>query len=147
MGVLDKIKNALFEVEYEDEEEAPKKEKKKEEKEHKPIAKRIVLPGKKEEKVEEIQEEELKDEDFEIRPKEEPMMTREEFKILNDNDFKMDDYNIEEPEIVEVLPNEEEVREPEVVEEVRVEREVYPEVKEEYHETYRENNLYGMNNS
>ncbi len=147
MGLMDKIKNALFEVEYEDEEEAPKKEKKKEEKENKPIAKRIVLPGKKEEKVEEIQEEELKDEDFEIRPKEEPMMTREEFKILNDNDFKMDDYNIEEPEIVEVLPNEEEVREPEVVEEVRVEREVYPEVKEEYHETYRENNLYGMNNS
>ena len=53
MGVLDKIKNALFEVEYIEVEEPPKKEKKVKEKpkakeEHKPIAKKIVLHGKKE---------------------------------------------------------------------------------------------------
>ena len=71
MGVLDKIKNALFEVEYVEVEEPPKKEKKVKPKEpkipkeeHKPIAKKIVLPGKKEEKVEAIEEEELLDEDL-----------------------------------------------------------------------------------
>ena len=145
MGFLDKVKNALFEVEYEEEEEAPKKEKKDEEKEDKPIAKRIVLPGKKEEKIEELHEEELKDEDFEIRPKEEPKMTREEFKILNDNDFKVEDYNIDEPEIVEVLPSEEEVPVAEPVQEVK---EVYPEPKEESHmDIYKESKPYGIHNS
>ena len=57
MGVLDKIKNALFEVEYVEVEEPPKVEKKKKPKEvkveeKKPIAKRVVLPGKREEKIE-----------------------------------------------------------------------------------------------
>ena len=59
MGVLDKIKNALFEVEYVEVEEPPKVEKKKKPKEvkaeeRKPIAKRVVLPGKREEKIEEL---------------------------------------------------------------------------------------------
>ena len=59
MGVLDKIKNALFEVEYVEVEEPPKVEKKKKPKEvkveeKKPIAKRVVLPGKREEKIEEL---------------------------------------------------------------------------------------------
>ena len=57
MGVLEKIKNALFEVEYVEVEEPPKKEKKAKVKEKtrveketeevvdKPIAKKIVLPG------------------------------------------------------------------------------------------------------
>ena len=73
MGVFDKIKNALFEVEYVEVDEKPKKEKKVKEKhqekntkkvvEDKPIAKKIVLPGK-EEKVEHLLEEELKDEDL-----------------------------------------------------------------------------------
>ena len=62
MGVLDKIKNALFEVEYVEVEEPPKVEKKKKPKEvkveeKKPIAKRVVLPGKREEKIEELKKE------------------------------------------------------------------------------------------
>ena len=108
MGVLDKIKNALFEVEYVEVEEPPKKEKKsrvkereKEEKE-KPIAKKIVLPGKREEKIEELHEEELRDEDFEIRPKDEVVKeSKDSFKFMDDNDFKFDDDIItEEPKIV-----------------------------------------------
>ena len=114
MGVLDKIKNALFEVEYVEVDEPPKKEKKsrfkeKEKREDKPIAKKIVLPGKREEKVEELQEEELRDEDFEIRPKDELVKEkpREEFKFMDDNDFKVDDEILpEEPEILHVIDNE-----------------------------------------
>ena len=64
MGVFDKLRNALFEVEYVEVDELPKKEKKEKQKskikpierkkEEKPIAKKIVLPGKKEEKVEHL---------------------------------------------------------------------------------------------
>lgn len=118
MGVLDKIKNALFEVEYVEVEEPVKKEKKPKEKvksienKEKPIAKKIVLPGKKEEKIEELEEEDLKDEDFEIRPKNETRKenSHEEFKFMDDNDFKMDDeeYAHEEPEIVKVIDNDDE---------------------------------------
>lgn len=148
MGVFDKLKNALFEVEYVEVDEPPKKDKKEKKKdkreeiveEEKPIAKRIVLPGKREEKVEEIKEEELLDEDFEIRPKEEPEEIREQFKFMDDNDFKVDD----EPEYLE---------EPPVVEE----RPVYREEKEEVldytpsstaynNPNYSSGNLYGMNN-
>jgi len=154
MGVFDKIKNALFEVEYVEVDEPPKKDKKlkkkdkeKELDEEKPIAKRIVLPGKREEKVEEIKEEELLDEDFEIRPKEEE--AREQFKFMDDNDFKVED----EPEYLE-----EKIEEPPIVEE----RPLYGEYKEERVEevytpitTYNnpnyksssETNLYGMNKS
>lgn len=118
MGVLDKIKNALFEVEYVEVEEPVKKEKRPKEKvksienKEKPIAKKIVLPGKKEEKIEELEEEDLKDEDFEIRPKNETRKenSHEEFKFMDDNDFKMDDeeYTHEEPEIVKVIDNDDE---------------------------------------
>ncbi len=117
MGLLDKIKNALFEVEYvEVEEDTPKKEKKeKKPKEDKPIAKKIVLPGKKEEKVEELHEEELRDEDFEIRPKEEVIheTPHEEFKYMDDNDFKVDEHDYleeveEEPQVLHVVEPEEE---------------------------------------
>jgi len=103
MGVFDKIKNALFEVEYVEVEDTPKKEKKMKSKEkhndeeEKPIAKKIVLPGKREEKVEEIEEEELKDEDFEIRPKDEKVK-----EVFNDNFNVMDDYST--PEVVEEPP-------------------------------------------
>ena len=54
MGVFDKIKNALFEEEYVEIEEKPKKPKKSKIKEKKnkeeetPIAKKVVLPEKKE---------------------------------------------------------------------------------------------------
>lgn len=146
MGVLDKIKNALFEVEYVEVEEPPKKEKKVKEKkikekkikEEKPIAKKVVLPGKRDEKIEEIQEEELRDEDFEIRPKDEQIKAREEFKFMDDNDFKVedDDYltsnNEDEPEIIE------EVEEKPVVEEVKREipRETRVSREERQQDTY-----------
>ena len=115
MGVLDKIKNALFEVEYVEVEEPPKVEKKKKPKEvkveeKKPIAKRVVLPGKREEKIEELKEEELKDDNFEARPKNETIKKTpsEDFKYMHDNDFKVeDDYEKNEPEIVKVMDKEE----------------------------------------
>lgn len=150
MGVFDKIKNALFEVEYVEVDEPPKKEKKEKKKnkeqeiqEEKPIAKRIVLPDNKEEKIEELKEEELLDEDFEIKPIEEEK-PREQFKFMDDSDFKVDD----EPEYLE-----EDIRP--VVEE----KPIYGGIKEEtldydmgpttynnpnYSSSY-EPNLYGMN--
>ena len=121
MGLLDKLKNALFEVEYVEVEEPPKKEKKVKEKPEKPIAKKIVLTGRREEKIEELHEEELKDEDFEIRPKEEVKEPQhEEFKFMDDEDFKIDDdYVPGEPEILQVIDEKEdfivEKKEPEVV--------------------------------
>lgn len=123
MGVLDKIKNALFEVEYVEVDEPPKKEKKNKFKEkeetniEKPIAKKIVLPGKKEEKIEVLKEEELKDEDFEVRPmndsrKEE---VKEEFKFMEDKDFQVDEdeYVPDEPEILQVIDKVDYKKEPE----------------------------------
>ena len=168
MGVLDKIKNALFEVEYVEVEEPPEKEKKvkekrvKEKKEDpKPIAKKIVLPGRKEEKIEELQEEELKDEDFEIRPKDENVKTvsREEFKFMDDNDFKVDDdFSSEEPRI---LSNVSENKQEDIVEELNSFEEIKQDVKQEefysvpsytrdpYHSsrTSRESRPYGVDNS
>ena len=117
MGVLDKIKNALFEVEYVEVDELEKKEKKSRNKEKtktsekdsssKPIAKKVVLPGKKNEKVEELKEEELNDENFEIRPKDEVIKEdfEDNFKFMDDGDFKVDD----EPEILEIFPSDEEI--------------------------------------
>lgn len=117
MGVLDKIKNALFEVEYVEVDEPEKKEKKSRNKEKtktrekdsssKPIAKKVVLPGKKNEKVEELKEEELNDENFEIRPKDEVIKEdfEDNFKFMDDGDFKVDD----EPEILEIFPSDEEI--------------------------------------
>ncbi|MBR5370184.1 MAG: hypothetical protein IK137_02650 [Bacilli bacterium] len=149
MGVFDKIKNALFEVEYVEVEEPPKKEKKgkkKEVEEEKPIAKRVVLPGKREERVEELKEEELLDEDFEIRPVEEEK-PRDQFKFMDDNDFKVD----EEPEFLE-----EKKEEPEIIDErpiyggfkEEVSEEVYTPITTYNNPNYRsssETNLYGMN--
>ncbi len=126
MGLLDKLKNALFEVEYVEVEEPPKKEKKVKEKAEKPIAKKIVLPGKREDKVEDLQEEELKDEDFEIRPKhEEKEPLKEDFKFMDDEDFKIeDDSNSEESTLYQQ-------EQPEPVIEERVVTHAYPEVKVE----------------
>lgn len=101
MGVFDKIKNALFEEEYYEVEEKPKKkpkvkeEKIKEKKPEKPIAKKIVLPTKKE-KVEEIEEEDLKDENFEFRPKDEIILDDSDkverpFKMVDDEDLLIDE--------------------------------------------------------
>ena len=113
MGVFDKLKNALFEVEYVEVEEKPKKEKKsthhfKKEKDEKketekPIAKKIVLP-KKEDKIEQLEEEELKDENFEIRPKDETIKEQKHtFKFMDDEDFEV----VDEPKIVEAYAVEE----------------------------------------
>ena len=152
MGLIDKIKNALFEVEYVEVEDTPKKDKKeKKVKEEKPIAKKIVLPGKKEQKVEELHEEELRDEDFEIRPKDETIKQspREDFKYMDDNDFKVDEdeYLVEEPQIVQVIEPEEEILEEKPVEEKRV----YPEKTSEYYQkayaTPKESKPYGMDHS
>ena len=171
MGLLDKIKNALFEVEYVEVDEVPKQKKVKEkkEKEDKPIAKKIVLPGKREEKVEELHEEELKDEDFEIRPKDETIKEKshDEFKIMDDNDFKMEeDISVEQPEILQVLDENEEVSErigkhasimedpitEEVVEEKEVVREEVEQLEDYYQPTSpiynnRESKPYGLDNS
>ena len=119
MGVFDKLKNALFEVEYVEVDEEPKKEKKEKHKKvkeeepanEKPIAKKIVLPGKKEEKIKKIQEEELVDQNFEARPKDENIKDSNSstFKFMDDSDFKVD----EEP----VIKSVEEVSEVELLEE------------------------------
>ncbi|MBQ8132391.1 MAG: hypothetical protein IJ193_07870, partial [Bacilli bacterium] len=94
MKLLDTIKNALFEVEYVEvpaEPKKPKKEKKEKNNDDvkdKPIAKKVLLSRpKKEEKVEpEVVEPEIDGDDFE------PTAEREkDFKIMNDNDFKVDD--------------------------------------------------------
>jgi len=140
MGLISKLKDALFEEEYVEVEEKPKKEKKvkpkkeKIENDPKPIAKKIVLPGR-EERVEEIEEEELRDEDFEIRPKDDVVKEKVVEEVLDDEpklrpqtpEFLMmdddDDYRVEEdydvPEIPIASPKEE------VEEEKKEEREPY----------------------
>ena len=99
MGVFDKIKNALFEEEYVEVDEKPKKVKKSKVKEDKkaenPIAKKVVLPEKKE-KIETLEEEELDSNDYEFRPKDdidknELLEKKNEFKLMDDEDFKVDD--------------------------------------------------------
>ena len=103
MGIFDKIKNALFEVEYVEVEDKPKKEVEKpkvvpttENVSEKPIAKKIVLPGRREEKVEELKEETLIDENFEVRPLDETRKETNDFKFMDDADFAVDT----EPEFV-----------------------------------------------
>lgn len=138
MGVFEKIKNALFEVEYVEVDEPPKKEKKAKVKEKtrdedrieevvdKPIAKKIVLPGRKEEKVETLQEEELIDQDFEARPIEETVKENlnNKFNYMDDDDFKVEEeFENSVPEIVKVL-DDEDVK-PKVVEPERTRRSTY----------------------
>lgn len=125
MSIFEKLKNALFEEEYVEVEEKPKtksipkkkvsskdkiKEKyskrqdledDKEMEEEKPVAKKVVLPEKKEVYVED--DVELTDEDFEIKPEEE---SRNTFKMIDDDDFSVDDtpvYPTSEPKIVKVI--------------------------------------------
>lgn len=116
MSVLDKIKNALFEVEYVEVEEPEKKEKKQKNKDktkvkesidNKPIAKRVVLPEKKTEKVEEIEEveEERENEDLETKSHDDTLIhdKTEDFKFMDDKDFRVDE---EELEVLDILENE-----------------------------------------
>ena len=132
MKLVDFVKNALFEVEYvevPEGQEPPKDEKKekKKEKADKPIAKKIILP--KPHKKEEKEEEKDKDKepenvdnniitDIDVskdEPKEEvvPIVTDENevkknFKVMDDNDFKVDDYpddvSLDKPVIVPESP-------------------------------------------
>ena len=128
MGILDRLKNALFEEEIVEVEEKPKKPKTKtdffkDRKQDKPIAKKVVLPEKKENKVEELEEIDYVDEDFEISPAVKEQLEesyKEEFNV-SDEDLKVEEDVFDdvqpEPEIVKVLDYEE--------------KEVLPEIKEE----------------
>ncbi len=108
MGVFEKIKNALFEEEYVEVEEKPKKPKKNKIKEkkdvvvEKPIAKKVILPEKKETKVEKIEEENYEEEN-KLESETISLEKHSEFKIMDDNDFKVDDEEKYEPKIVEVI--------------------------------------------
>lgn len=122
MGVFDKIKNALFEEEYVEVEEKPKTKQKKEKskkevkkepkevvkvKENKPIAKKVILPEKKEERVVESYEEELLEEDFEIAPTKKEETAEFKFPAVADTDFaEEEDFSHPEPEIVKVVERE-----------------------------------------
>ncbi len=120
MSVFEKLKNALFEEEYVEVEEKPKKPVKKEKiktvrkekkKEERPIAKKVVLSPKKEEAFDDLHEEELLEEDFEIEPsrKQSEEEEKHDFKFMEDEDFKVDEMEEvkEEPRIVKVFENDE----------------------------------------
>ena len=133
MSIFEKLKNALFEEEYVEVEEKPKtksvpkkkvssKDKIKEkyskrqeledeeeevkEKEEKPVAKKVVLPEKRDVYVPEEEDVELTDEDFEIKPKRVEEEVHNTFKMIDDEDFTVDDtpsYTVSEPTIVKVI--------------------------------------------
>ena len=147
MGILDRLKNALFEEEIVEVEEKPKKPKAKtdffkEKKQEKPIAKKVILPEKKETKVEELDETDYVDEDFEISPAQREELEeriKEEFNV-SDDDLKVEEDVFDEvppePEIVKVLDYEE--------------KEVRPEIKEEpkyYQSKPVEKHPYGMSSN
>ena len=99
MKLLDTIKNALFEVEYvevPDEPKKPKKEKKEKEDKDKPIAKKVLLsrPKPKEEKKEPIDQ---LDSDIDVVP-EPPKEPEHNFKMMDDNDFKVEEAPHYDPE-------------------------------------------------
>lgn len=129
MKVFEKLKNALFEEEYVEVEEKPKtvapkkkkvkvKEPSKEKeviREEKPIAKKIILPEKKEPVIDDLQEEELIDEDFEIKPRDPDKEDYDEpehrsFRMMEDEDFDVESnhYHEVEPQIVKVIEKKEE---------------------------------------
>ncbi len=135
MGVFDKIKNALFEEEYVEVEEKPKaKSKSRQEKakkeyknpikkpDNKPIAKKIVLPEKEENPLDDMDDYKPVDEDFEIVPEREPEF---KFPAIEEDDFKEETHYYSEPQIVEVVEKEE------VVEERPIYHERKPEKKPE----------------
>ena len=150
MSFVDKIKNALFEVEYVVDDKEKKNEDKKEEpveKENKdkPIAKRVILSGHRRDKHKEnientnenpVVEENKPEEKKEIEmPVEQPKQP--DFKVMNDNDFRVEEFPPEPQEVRRVEPTYE--REPEVVEpEPKVEERVI------YRQEVREKSLYGI---
>ncbi len=176
MGVLDKIKNALFEVEYVEVDEPPKKEKKiknKEKSNDQPIAKKIVLPGKKNDKVEHLVEEEnvvfdkydkkVADELADEIVQNETFERTDKFKIMDDNDFKVEEeYKAPEPVINTYVEKaegrrtkredyyENNSRAENIQVEEKVEQPSYSQ-KNSYENTYshkeKDNKLYGVDNS
>ncbi len=131
MGVFEKLKNALFEEEIVEVEEkpkaklAPKKSKLRETnkevvrenikdkyRDEKPIAKKIVLPEKRESYTNELEDEILEESDFEITKEVEGAQTdKRQFRILDDRDFTVDEepknYQQDmEPQIVKVIEKE-----------------------------------------
>ena len=108
----------LFDGRIEEKPKKPKKEVFKKEVER-PIAKKVLLPKKEEQKIEELDEEEYLDEDFEIQPKkEEKREIREEeildevndFKVMDDEDFRVEEeknFRPVEPKIVKVFEKDE----------------------------------------
>lgn len=124
MGIFEKLKNALFEEEYIEVEEKPKKKKKQEKpkvssvmekyKSEKPIAKKVVLPDKKETYAEEL-DEDLVDSDFDVPVTDNSEYLDEEkpkdFKIMDDKDFEVEEsvYKPVEsvPQIVKVIEKDE----------------------------------------
>ena len=165
MKIVDFVKNALFEVEYVEvpegqEQNKPDKKDKKKEKADKPIAKKIVLPKphKKEEKPEEKVVEnghDIEENNHNIEvdvekelPKEDvtPIITDENeikkgFKIMDDNDFKVDDYpndvSVDQPVIDVIEPTPEVVETPTPVVDDRV----------IYRQEVREHTPYGIDES
>lgn len=135
MGIFDKLKNALFEEEYVEVEEKPRVSKQTPKKskvrenvkedikekyrnkdedydEEKPVAKKVVLPEKKENFVDSV--EEVIPDNFEVETPivEEPVPTgRRQFRVMEEEDFSVDEmprrYQPEvEPQIVKVIEKE-----------------------------------------
>ena len=121
MGIFEKLKNALFEEEYVEVVEKPKtkkvskkkpvskevvKEKHDEDYEdEKPVAKKVVLPEKKEPVIPENID---LDEDFEDEEKEIQEKPRSTFKMIDDDDLVDEPvYPTSEPKIVKVIEKEE----------------------------------------
>ena len=148
MSFVDKIKNALFEVEYVvDDKEKENEEKKEEPKENKdkPIAKRVILSGHRRDKhkenvenndenpvVEENKGEEHNDVEILTETPKQP-----DFKVMNDNDFKVEEFPPE-PEVI---------RQPEpTYEREAVVQEETPKVEERviYRQEVREKSPYGI---
>ena len=126
MKFLDKIKNALFEEEYVEVEEKPKKKISKEIKkssinndikEEKPIAKKIVLPERKEVKI-------TRHEEIEEEIQEEPIEEEKDhkFQMISDSEF-------------ETIPQEEKFEKPQVdyIDRTLEEREYAPHFQEKPH--------------
>ena len=123
MGVFDKIKNALFEEEYIEVEE-------------KPIAKKVVIPEKKEPIVPEREEKPM-DEDFDT----EPLLNNSsedhfKFPMVDDNDFEEESYS--EPKVEEKPINRNEFKREEYRKEV---------VEEPRYDNYKDEDLYNHKNS
>lgn len=121
MGIFEKLKNALFEEEYVEVVEKPKTKKVSKKKpvtkeiskekqdddyeEEKPVAKKVVLPEKKDNYVPENID---LDEDFEKEEKEEEEKPRSTFKLIDDDDLVDEPvYPTSEPKIVKVIEKEE----------------------------------------